>query len=253
MFSSLLNNNQGAPYDPHSYLSSWSVPSHVEYSAIGNLDGSLTRDDLLARIEAVQKELNPFAIRDQWHAIMTDIHQQAIFLPLWGSRIPYVINRRLDGFVPPSQAFTYPIETMVVLDGSTTVTVAPGSGGALFKSVGPLNPHQYSPNQLFVNGWIYEGLVKYGQDGQILPALAESWDTENVVGGGQRVTFKLREGVTFHDVLLPSSILITSCPSKSVNVIRGMAHPITSPAGSAMHIVILFWKPPLRSILCCRN
>ena len=130
---------------------------------------------------------------------MNDIHQQAIFLPLWGSRIPYVTNRRLDGFVPPSQAFTYPIETISVLDGSTTVTVAPGSGGALFKSVGPMNPHQYSPNQLFVNGWIYEGLVKYGQDGQILPALAESWDTEDIVGGGQRVTFQLRKGVTFHD------------------------------------------------------
>lgn len=33
----LFTRTWGAPYDPHSYMSSWEVPSHVEYSAIGNL------------------------------------------------------------------------------------------------------------------------------------------------------------------------------------------------------------------------
>jgi len=35
----LFTRSCGAPYDPHSYLAScsWEVPSHVEYSAIGNL------------------------------------------------------------------------------------------------------------------------------------------------------------------------------------------------------------------------
>ena len=33
----LFTRTWGAPYDPHSYMSSWAVPSHVEYSAIGNL------------------------------------------------------------------------------------------------------------------------------------------------------------------------------------------------------------------------
>ena len=34
----------GAPYDPHSYMASWAVPAHVEYTAIGNLQVSLLSD-----------------------------------------------------------------------------------------------------------------------------------------------------------------------------------------------------------------
>lgn len=33
----LFTRTWGAPYDPHSYMASWAVPSHVEYTAIGNL------------------------------------------------------------------------------------------------------------------------------------------------------------------------------------------------------------------------
>lgn len=33
----LFTRTWGAPYDPHSYMASWEVPAHVEYSAIGNL------------------------------------------------------------------------------------------------------------------------------------------------------------------------------------------------------------------------
>jgi len=33
----LFTRTWGAPYDPHSYMASWAVPAHVEYSAIGNL------------------------------------------------------------------------------------------------------------------------------------------------------------------------------------------------------------------------
>ena len=47
--------------------------------------------------------------------------------------------------------------------------------------------------------WVYEGLLSYGQDGEISPALATSWKTVNSDSGGQIVTFDLREGVKFHD------------------------------------------------------
>ena len=43
---------------------------------------------------------------------------------------------------------------------------------------------------------MYDSLVKYGPEGTVLPALAESWDVSD---GGLTYTFKLREGVTFHD------------------------------------------------------
>lgn len=191
---------QGAPYDPHSYLNSYNVVGHVENTALGSLAPPLTREALLAKIQAVQRQslTDINAIREGWKEILDDIHQQALFLPLWGSRIPYVIRRRLDNFQVPNQAFTYPLTSVTVVSGPTTVTVAPGSGGALFDTVGPMTPHLYAPNQLFINDWLYEGLVSYGQDGAIVPALASDWTIEPT-GAGQKYTFELREGVTFHD------------------------------------------------------
>jgi ABC-type transport system substrate-binding protein len=87
------------------------------------------------------------------------------------------------------------------VEGSKVVTVNPGAGGALFTKLGPTNPHQYFPNQLFAQSWAYEGLVSYGQDGEISPALATSWTTKNQPdgSGGAIYTFQLREGVKFHD------------------------------------------------------
>ncbi|KAL7484037.1 hypothetical protein ACHAW6_009683 [Cyclotella cf. meneghiniana] len=197
-YNMLFTRTWGAPYDPHSYLTSWEVPSHVEYSAIGGMEKPLTRDLLLDKIANVQEELDLLTRAEKWSEILNDIHQQVIFLPLWGTRTPYVINRRLDNFKPSPDAFAYPLKDVSIVDGSSTVTVSPGSGGSLFTSVGPMNPHQYFPNQIFASGWIYEGLVSYGNDGIIAPALATAWDVEPYKNG-QRATFKLRQGVKFHD------------------------------------------------------
>lgn len=45
---------------------------------------------------------------------------------------------------------------------------------------------------------IYEGLVSYGTEGQVLPALATSWTIDDMEQG-QKYTFTLAEGVIFHD------------------------------------------------------
>ena len=92
------------------------------------------------------------------------------------------------------QQFDYPLHRIQVLSGSKTITVAPGAQTGLFKTVGRLDAHSYRPNEFFSNNWVYEGLVSYGPDGVILPALAESW-TETATGA----VFKLRTGVKFHD------------------------------------------------------
>ena len=63
-------------------------------------------------------------------------------------------------------------------------------------NAGPLNPHLYSPNQMYGQNMIYESLVKYGADGEIKPWLAKSWE---VSPDGKTYTFFLREGVTFSD------------------------------------------------------
>ena len=195
----LFTRTWGAPYDPHSYLTSWAVPAHVEYSAIGGVEEPLTRDGLLDMINDVQLQSDPQVITQKWRTIHQAIHSQAIFLPLWGTRVPYVLNRRFAGFTPSTQTYSYPVESVRILSGSNNVTVAPGAGGSLFQSVGPVNPHQYYPNQLFAQSWVYQGLVGYGLDGEITPVLATSWELEDLSSGGRRYTFTLRENVKFHD------------------------------------------------------
>ena len=43
---------------------------------------------------------------------------------------------------------------------------------------------------------VFEGLTRFMGDGSVVPGLAESWEISE---DGLTYTFKLREGVTFHD------------------------------------------------------
>jgi nickel transport system substrate-binding protein len=61
-------------------------------------------------------------------------------------------------------------------------------------NVGPLNPHLYSPNQMFAQAMVYEPLVKYQPDGTVAPWLATSWEASD---DGRVYTFELRKGVKF--------------------------------------------------------
>lgn len=63
-------------------------------------------------------------------------------------------------------------------------------------SVGDLNPHMYLPSQFITQDMVYDGLVYYGENGEIKPALAETW---NVSEDGLTYTFNLRKGVKFSD------------------------------------------------------
>lgn len=65
---------------------------------------------------------------------------------------------------------------------------------ATSKNVGPLNPHLYSPNEMFAQNMLYEALVKYAEDGTIKPWLAQSWDISK---DGKTYTFHLRKDVVF--------------------------------------------------------
>ncbi len=63
------------------------------------------------------------------------------------------------------------------------------------RNLGPGNPHDYSSSFVLLD-LLYEPLVRYGQDGTIEPALAESWEISE---DGLTWTFNLRQDVTFHD------------------------------------------------------
>lgn len=61
-------------------------------------------------------------------------------------------------------------------------------------NVGPLNPHLYTPNQMFAQSMVYEPLVKYQQDGSVKPWLASSWSHS---ADGKVWLFTLRNDVQF--------------------------------------------------------
>lgn len=189
----------GAPYDPHSFLTSWAEPTSPTYNDHENLVAPLTREMWIGKIEQVQSLQDEREIQALWTEILNDIHQQATVVSLWGNRIPYVLNRRLEGFVPGSQILAFPLDTIQVVEGSKNVSINGGDDGSFFSTVGSMNPHLYSTNLFYVTAWIYEGLVGYGEEGEIVPALAVSWTREATDDDGQRYTFVLREGVTFHD------------------------------------------------------
>ncbi len=62
--------------------------------------------------------------------------------------------------------------------------------------VGDLNPHMYLPSQFVTQDMVYDGLVSYGEGGEIKPMLATEW---TVSEDGKTYTFKLREGVKYSD------------------------------------------------------
>ncbi|MEM9774987.1 MAG: nickel ABC transporter substrate-binding protein [Chloroflexota bacterium] len=80
-------------------------------------------------------------------------------------------------------------EVAAPADVEQTLVLASG------RNLGPANPHDYSSSFVILD-LLYEPLVRYGQDGTIEPALAESWEISE---DGLTWTFALRQDVTFHD------------------------------------------------------
>ncbi|OLO42449.1 nickel ABC transporter, nickel/metallophore periplasmic binding protein [Alkalihalophilus pseudofirmus] len=64
------------------------------------------------------------------------------------------------------------------------------------QDIGELDPHGYSPNQMFAQNLVYESLVTFRSDGTIAPHLASKWEISN---DGKEYTFTLRDDVLFSD------------------------------------------------------
>ena len=84
------------------------------------------------------------------------------------------------------------------LSAASAANIAPGDTIVYSHSsnVGSLNPHMYSPNQMFAQEMVYDPLVKLNRDGTIGPALAERWIISE---DGKTYSFYLRQGVVFAD------------------------------------------------------
>ena len=201
-FHLAFSETYGEPYDPHAFAGGWRQGDGEGLNhPFANLTGGDSGEELFQMIDDVLLTTSVTERERQWRAIHQYYHRNAVMLPMWGKRVPTVLNRRLTNYEPGHQQFDYPVHRLIVSPGtSRDLTIAPGGQTGLFQTVGRLDPHTYRPNEFFANNWVYEGLVTYGAGSQILPSLAESFDTEdNPDTGGYKYIFQLRQNVTFHD------------------------------------------------------
>ena len=82
-----------------------------------------------------------------------------------------------------------------------TVSV-PAAGGTFIEGIvgrpttlNPLLSDPYPVDRELVD-LIFDGLVRYDETGQVIPALAETWFISE---DGLSITFTLRDGLTWHD------------------------------------------------------
>lgn len=140
------------PYDPHSFATGWIDGAGGEgiYPAMVNFAGDSSREELLEMVEAVLQEDNPRVAKQKWADIHKYYHEQAVLFPLYGKRIPTLMNRRLTDYVAGNQQYDYPVHRLRVASGDKTVTISPGARNGLFSTVGTMNAHVYGTFD-----WIY--------------------------------------------------------------------------------------------------
>ena len=69
-------------------------------------------------------------------------------------------------------------------------------GILIMRGDGPSMPENFTPLTTDARVWLYDGLVRFDEEMNPIPDLAESWEISE---DGTVYTFKLREDVTFHD------------------------------------------------------
>ena len=98
---------------------------------------------------------------------------------------------------------------------------------------------------------IFEGLTRIDAQGEVRPALAENW---SIADDGLVYTFRLRDGVTFHDGTSFDSAdvrfsLERATAPDSVNAQKGLFEPIASIATPDPHTVVVTLKRPTSAFL----
>ncbi len=78
-FGMIFGDTWGAPYDPHSMVSSMRAPSHADYQAQVGLP---MKAALAEKIAAVLVTVDEAKRREMYRDILTTLHEQAVYLPL---------------------------------------------------------------------------------------------------------------------------------------------------------------------------
>lgn len=87
-FNMVLSETWGNPYDPHSYLFSWTSPNEAHHTVLANLTTPLDDASFKTRIDAILSEPDPLTRQGLYSVLLKDIHKAYIHVPLYGKRIP---------------------------------------------------------------------------------------------------------------------------------------------------------------------
>ncbi|WP_100399164.1 nickel ABC transporter substrate-binding protein [Bacillus sp. FJAT-44742] len=100
-FHLIFNNTWGAPYDPHSFVSSMRTPSHADYAAQAGLP---MKEEIDEKISEVLTTLEEGPRQELYEDILSTLHEQAVYLP-----ISYTTN--IAAYHPHVQGVDYsPVE-----------------------------------------------------------------------------------------------------------------------------------------------
>ena len=83
-YDMVFSENWGPPYDPHSYLKSWTAPDEAHYAVMNSGTTSFQPTSFAADVDAILAETNAVARQTKYTSLLTQIHNQVFHLPLWG-------------------------------------------------------------------------------------------------------------------------------------------------------------------------
>ena len=81
----VFSETYGAPYDPHSYIKSWATEDEAFYSALPT--AGVDRDVLAAKVDPIFADLDDASRQAKWTALLQQIHNEVVALPLYGVRV----------------------------------------------------------------------------------------------------------------------------------------------------------------------
>lgn len=113
-FGMIFADTWGAPYDPHSFVSSMRYAGHADYMAQRGLPMKDAIDRKIAEVLAATEEK---ARADGYREILTTLHDQAVYLPISYLTAISVSRPNVDGVEFGSTLFDVPFERMYPTGG----------------------------------------------------------------------------------------------------------------------------------------
>ena len=86
-FDMVLGESWGNPYDPHSYLTSWTVANEAHHNLLDDLK-SESGTTFAQQISDILSEPDASSRQDAYTTLLKKIHNSYLHIPLYGKRIP---------------------------------------------------------------------------------------------------------------------------------------------------------------------